>query len=264
MSLRGKVIAITRPEKQADELADTISRLGGKPYKVPTIVIKPSLPDDLIKEFTEKIHDEQVDFLIFTSVNGVKILMDYLKPNLEFRKKIEKTTIIAIGPKTKKELEKHKIKVNIVPESYSSEGIIEKVKKIGIRNKFVIIPRSREGNEYLVEELNSLGAKVTEIPIYECIAPSDNSRISVFIKDLIEKKIDVITFTSPSTAQYLFKLSAKFITNGDLRKLLNGIVVVAIGPTTKGALKELGIETDLMPSKYTIEAMLDSIIQHFN
>ena len=264
MSLKEKVIAITRPEKQADELADMISRFGGKPYKIPTIVIKPSLRNDLIKQFIEKIHDEQVDFLIFTSVNSVKILMDYLKPDLEFCKKIEKITIIAIGPKTKKELERYKIKVNIVPESYSSEGIIEKVKKIDIRNKIVIVPRSREGNEYLVEELDSLGAKVTEIPIYECIAPSDNSRISVFIKDLIEKKIDAITFTSPSTAQYLFKLSAKFISNGDLRKLLNGIVVVAIGPTTNGALEELGINTDLMPSKYTIEAMLDSMIQYFN
>ncbi|MCW4032714.1 MAG: uroporphyrinogen-III synthase [Candidatus Bathyarchaeota archaeon] len=264
MSLRGKVIAITRPEKQANELTDTISRFGGKPYKVPTIVIKPSLSDNLIKRFTEKIHNEQVDFLIFTSVNGVKILMDYLKPNLEFRKKIEKTTIIAIGPKTKKELEENKIKVNLVPESFSSEGIIKELKNIDVRNKTVVIPRSMEGGEYLVEELKSLGAKVTEIPIYECIVPSDHSKVSVFIKDLIQKRIDVITFTSPSTAQNLFKLSVKFISIGDLRKLLNGIVVVAIGPTTKGALKELGINTDLMPSKYTIEAMLDSIIQHFN
>ena len=264
MSLRGKVIAITRPEKQANELADMIDRFNGEPYKVPTIVIKSSLRDDLIKRFTEKIHYEQVDFLIFTSVNGVKILMDYLKPNLEFRKKIEKTTIIAIGPKTKKELEKHKIKVNIAPENYSSEGIVENLKKIDIRNKTVVIPRSREGSEYLVEELKSLGAQVTEIPIYECNIPSDYSRASVFIKDLIQKKIDVITFTSPSTAQNLFKLSVKFISIGDLRKLLNGIVVVAIGPTTKGALKELGINTDLMPNKYTIEAMLDSMIQYFN
>ncbi len=264
MSLKGKVIAITRPEKQADELADMINRFGGRPYKIPTIVIKPSLRDDLIKQFIEKIRDEKVDFLIFTSVNGVKILIDYLKPNLEFRKKIEKTTIIAIGPKTKKELEEYKIKVDIVPKSFSSEGIIKELKKFDVRNKTVIIPRSIEGSEYLIEELQSLGAKVAEIPIYECIVPSDHSRISVFIKDLIQKKIDVITFTSPSTVQYLFKLSARFISNGDLRKLLNGIVVVAIGPITNGALEELGINTDLMPDKYTIEAMLDSMIQYFN
>lgn len=264
MSLKGKVIAITRPAKQADELADTISRFGGKPYKVPTIVIKPSLRDDLIKRFTEEIHNEQVDFLIFTSVNGVKILMDYLKPNLEFYRKIEKATIIAIGPKTKKALEERKIKANLVPKSYSSEGIIQELRKIDVGNKTVVIPRSMEGGEYLVEELKSLGAKVTEIPIYKCIVPSDHSKVSVFIKDLIQKRIDVITFTSPSTAQNLFKLSVKFISIRDLRKLLNGIVVVAIGPTTKGALKELGINTDLIPSKYTIEAMIDSIIQHFN
>lgn len=265
MSLKGKVIVITRPEKQANELAELISDLGGKPYKFPTIAIKPAANASLINQFIKKIFNEQIAFLIFMSISSVTILISYLddiKLKEEFLRKLSKTTIIAIGPKTKRELEKYGIRVDFIPEQYSSEGIIKIFKKIDLQNKIVAIPRAYQSSEYLVQELTKLGSHILEVPIYKCIVPKDLSKTPVFVNDLVTKKIDAITFTSPSTAINLFKIVSDYISLDKLRKYLEKIVVIAIGPTTKKALEGLGIKVDLVPKDYTIEGMLDSFVRY--
>lgn len=265
MSLHGKVIAITRPEKQADELAKLISKLGGKPYVVPTVEIKPQRNKRLITQLFNRILDEQIGSLIFMSVNGVASFIEYLEePELKakFLEKLDKTRIIAVGPKTRMELEKHGIKVNLVPQRYSSEGILESFKKMDLREGTVAILRSNKSSGHLMRELEKLGAKVLEVPIYECTPPTDRSKVLVFINDLLKGKIDVVTFTSSSAALNLFKIASEHITADDLRKCLRKTIITTIGPVTQRTLEDLGVKADVVPREYTVEAMMDSLVHY--
>ena len=107
MLLQGKTVAITRPRRQANELARIISKHGGKPYIVPTVEIKFGKAQKPVKEFIHKVADGKVDYVIFTSVNGI---IGLLKIAEELRAKnkiidlLNKVNIIAIGPKTKTKL----------------------------------------------------------------------------------------------------------------------------------------------------------------
>lgn len=265
MSLEGRVVAITRPEKQAHELAELVSKLGGKPYVVPTVEIKAPRNRRLTTPFVKKILEERIDLMIFMSVNGVTGLIESLEnlaPRAKFLRKLGGTKIVAVGPKTRRELEKHGFKVDLVPLRYSSEGIVESLRKTYLKGKRVVVPRSSKASRYLAQELEKLGANVLEVPIYQCAPPADRSKVLTFINDLLEGKIDAVTFTSSSAARNLFEIAGEHASAGELRRTLEKTVVAAIGPTTERTLEELGVKVDVVPKEYTIEAMMDALV-HF-
>lgn len=265
LPLKGKTVVITRPEKQAEKLAKLISRLGGIPYLVPTIEIKPQQDETLISRLLNRILNEQIDFLIFMSVNSVTRLIGYLEKfglKDRFLKRIGKAKIGAIGPKTKKEVERYGIKVNIVPSIYSSEGIVESLKKMDLQEKTVVIFCSNKSSRHLPQKLEELGVKMIKVPVYECVPPADHSKILAFIDDLLKGKIDIVTFTSSFTAINLFKMASQHLSVDDLRKYLGKTIIAAIGPVTRRTLEELGIKVDVMPKKYTIEAMVKSLVNY--
>jgi len=265
LSLKGKTVAITRPEKQAEELAELISRLGGTPYLVPTIEIKPQRNEWLVTRLLNRILDEQIDFLIVMSVNSVTSLVENLEKlglKDKFLEKLNKIIVIAIGPKTQREVEKRGIKVNIVPSTYSSEGIVESLKKTDLQEKTAVILCSNKSSRHLPRELEKLGVKVLEVPIYECTPPADHRKVLAFINALRQGEIDIVTFTSSFTAINLFKIASQHISVDDLRESLRRTVIAAIGPVTRRTLEELGVKVDVMPREYTIEAMVDSIVNH--
>jgi uroporphyrinogen-III synthase len=265
LSLYGKIVAITRPEKQAKELAELVSKLGGTPYLVPTIEIKPHRDERLVSRFLNRILREQIDYLIFMSVNSVTFLIEYLeKSGLkdEFLKKIEESRVIAIGPRTQREPKKYGIRVDAVPSTYTSEGIVESLKKMDLREKTTVILCSNRSRRFLSHGLRKLGARIIEVPIYECVPPADCSRILEFINALQRGEIDIVTFTSSSTAINLFEIASQHIPVDDLIKNLERAVIAAIGPVTRRTLENLGVKVDVMPKEYTIEAMVDSLLSH--
>lgn len=243
-------------------MARLIHKLGGKPYVVPTVEIKPQRNERLITQLYNRILTERIEFLIFMSVNGVTSLMKNLEKlglKAAFLQRLHKTTIIAVGPKTRRELENQGVKVNLVPKRYSSQGIVESLKKMDLGQKTVVIPRSDKSSGYLTRELERLGAEVHEAPIYKSTLPSDHSEVLGFVDDLKKGEIDVVTFTSSSTALNLFKIASEHLVADDLRSCLRKTVITAIGPVTRRTLEELGVKVDVVPGEYTIEAMVGAL-----
>lgn len=230
-----------------------------------TVEIKPQRHRQLITRLINKILNEQIDFMVFMSVNGVTSLIETaqnLVSKAKFLEKLNRATIIAVGPITRKELEKHGVKVNFVPLRYSSEGIIEIFKKLSIKGKIVAILRSSKSSRYLTSEVEKLGANVLEVTIYNCTLPTDRSRVLAFINDLLNGEIDIVTFTSSSTARNLFKIASEYALTHKFRKCLTKPVIAAIGPMTRRTLEELGVKVDVVPKEYTIEAMMDALVCH--
>jgi uroporphyrinogen-III synthase len=79
-------------------------------------------------------------------------------------------------------------------------------------------------------------------------------------KMLLERQIDAVTLTSASTVRsFAQQLGAEQVAD-----LLRTTVVAAIGPVTAEAAKQLNIRTDLVPSSYTIPALVDALVEHFS
>ena len=263
LSLREKVIAITRPREQAKALADIIVERKGIPIIAPTVEIKPAPNLQLVEEFLDILFSGRVDVVIFMSRNGVTSLFEAserTEKNIDLVLALNRTINVAVGPKTKEVLEKIGIRVNHIPSEFSSIGVMDIMKKLDLKGKIVAIPRNEFHNNYLKLELERYHAIILEVPVYTTALPVDKKPVLSLIKDMLENKVDIITFTSSSSVNNLFKIADEAELVDALRQCLNGDIVVAtIGPVTKQTLEYFNVKIPITPKKYTIEAMVDSL-----
>jgi uroporphyrinogen-III synthase len=75
---------------------------------------------------------------------------------------------------------------------------------------------------------------------------------------LLDGRIDVVTFTSPSAVR---NFSAIYGAEQTI-DLLKNTVVAAIGPVTADAATQLGLAVTVVPGVSTIPALVDAIAMH--
>ena len=89
---------------------------------------------------------------------------------------------------------------------------------------------------------------------YETVAgEADGSEIC---RQLSEGEIDVITFTSSSTVKNLVKILGE-----DAAELINSTRTAAIGPVTAATCREQGIRVDIEAKEYTIDGLVDGLVE---
>lgn len=262
--LKGKVIAITRPAGQAEEAGKLIKERGGVPYYIPAIEIKGLSNFAPIKKFVTELVKLQIDYVIFMSTNGIKYLFDAaesLKQTNQLKEGLAATFVIAVGPRTAEVLEKeYHIHVSLIPNKYSSEGLIECFEEGEVEGKRIRIPRTSNATPTLTEKLKKMGAYVEEIYVYESGLPSDKKIKEKFYEDLTAGKIDAIVFGSGLSAKNIFKMLTERASMERLNCILNSkVTTVAIGPTTGEALKEMGVKVDVIPEDYLFEKALTAL-----
>ena len=267
-SLKGKTIVVTRPREQALDAGRLIEAMGGKPYFLPTIEIKAPPDFSATMKLLDALTAGKVDFVILMSVNGVRHLLeaaDSLGIKDQLRQNLRKTAIMAVGPKTAEELEKNSIRVDLIPEKYTSEGILQALQQHGASRKTIYIPRTSEAPPELAEKLREKGSTVVELHVYESQLPHDSAISERFLKDLTNESIDAIVFSSSLGAKNFTKMLTPYITKDKLLNLINGkVTIVAIGPVTTKTLTELGLRVDVIPEKHLFEEALNALAHHLN
>ena len=251
--LFGKRILVTRPKEQAERFVNLLQSEGAQAIEYPTIEIRPpnsfTALDRAIKYLRE------YDWIVFTSVNGVTQFIDRImrKKGKDIRE-LYGIKVAAIGEKTAESLELLGIKVEAVPRDYRAEGLVEIFSGMDVKGKKFLIPRAKAARTVLPDTLRRMGAHVDIAPSYETVKPpgKDTKRIKKLIKD---KEIDVLTFTSSSTARNFFE---------QMGKIPKDSAIACIGPITAGTVRELGYDTQIMPDKYTVEDLTRAISEYFS
>jgi len=268
VTLKGRTIAVTRPRGQAEEAGKIIEKKGGKPYFIPTIEIKKPRDSSATKKFIEALVKGEVDYVIFMSINGVRYLLsaaESLGLNDQLKKRLEKTTTLAVGPKTAQELRKNQIQVDLIPPRYTSEGIIESLQQHGVSGKSIWIPRTSQAPPALAERLRKMHNNVQEVYVYESRLPVDPELTARFLQDLVGGQIHAIIFSSSLGAKNLFQMLAEQVSTEKLREIMNNkLTIVAIGPTTAKTLAEMGLKVDVMPEKHLFEEALNALARYWD
>src|SRR5512138_838987 len=117
--LAGRRVLVSRARKQAGALSGELRKLGARVLEIPFIEIRP--PRSFRPLDAALRHLENYDWLVLTSVNGVQALftrMEKLRPDPAALAHLK---LAAIGPATKREIEKHGLRVHVVPQEYVAE-----------------------------------------------------------------------------------------------------------------------------------------------
>jgi uroporphyrinogen-III synthase len=246
--LVGKRILITRAREQASALSELLHSRGAQPIELPTIQFVPPSDDAPLDAAIRKL--DEYDWLIFTSVNGVKWFQRRLGvPNSSAAR------VAAIGPATAAAVAELGWSVDVVPTTYVAEAVVEELARLGVGGKRILIPRAEEARDVLADGLTARGAGVDVVAVYRTVPASD----SASARALFEREtIDVVTLTSSSTARNLVALLGD-----DAQKLLAGVAVASIGPITSGTARELGVEVAVEATDHTIPGLVAALERHF-
>ncbi len=250
--LFGKKIIVTRAREQASTLVEILEEEGAYVIEFPTIeIVEPEDYSELDKAIK---NIKTYDWLIFTSVNGVKFFLNRLKYHKKDVRVLDGINICAIGPKTAETFEKFGIIPDFIPEKYQAEYIIEGLEKIGINGKKFLLPRAKVAREILPKKIRELGGDIDVVTVYETKMP-DTKKDEV-IDMLKNNEIDYITFTSSSTVKNFIEMIENKI------ELLKNVKLVSIGPITSDTIKSFGLIPSIEAKKYTIEGLKEAILSN--
>lgn len=251
--LFGRRVVVTRARAQAGELSSELERLGAEVYEFPTIEIRP--PDDF-GPLDAAIRDlDSFGLLVFTSVNGVDAFLTRLRDlDLDLRAVPRETWVAAIGPATAERLAAAGLRVDVVPEEYRAEALIDALDTGRLAGERVLIPRARVAREILPEKLREAGAEVVVPPAYES-APSSEGKEGLALR-LRAGEVDCVTFTASSTVEnFVEAFGAEEAT-----RLLAETRVACIGPITADTARGHGLGVDAQADEYTIPGLVEVVV----
>jgi uroporphyrinogen III methyltransferase/synthase len=253
--LLGKRIVVTRAREQASDLVKQLADLGAECLQYPTIKVIPAADTGPLSDAISSLC--AYDWIVFTSVNGVKLFFERLfELDLDVRA-LNHLHTAAIGPVTSQQLRTFGLKSDILPKNYRAEAVVEAFCKEDLKGKKILLPRAAEARPVLPVELRKMGAEVDEVTAYLTENVADNA--DLLIEQLTQKRIDLITFTSSSTVKNFKTL----LPSENIKDLLDGVTIASIGPITTDTAKELGFEVHITAHTYTIPGLCDAIMKHY-
>ena len=247
-SLAGRTIVVTRARPQSSAFSAALADLGAQVIEIPTIEILPTESSEL--ETALRSLDRN-DWLFFTSVNGASIFLERLD-QISPKHKGAMPAICAIGPATADEVRHFGHEVQLQPQLFQAEGILDELTELyagDLSALRILLPRAKIARSILPERLKELGAEVEVIPVYHTTLPRES--MALLKKTLGEYPIDLITFTSSSTVR-------NFVTIAEDMPL-SGYDCAVIGPITADTATELGLRVVLQPLHATIPDFVDAI-----
>ena len=100
--------------------------------------------------------------------------------------------------------------------------------------------------------MKRVGAQVTEVVAYQTEKPKGlRKQIAQLFR---HERVDFITFTSASTAQYFFEALPT-------KKLLKKSRLISIGPETSKAIRSKGKKVDQEAKVHTLEGLVQAILK---
>jgi len=253
-ALNGKRILITRASEQAGSLAERLQELGATVIAIPSIEIRPPQSYEPLDSAIRDI--ARYDWLILTSVNGVRALLERTEQAKQTLSNFSQVKIAAIGPATRKALEGRGLTVAVTPKQYIAESVVEALHH-QVKDKQVLLVRAKVARDVIPQELGKAGARVQVVEAYETVVPqSSRARL----RDVLSRpgqRPHAITFTSSSTARNFMELLGP-----DNRHLLTGVMLASIGPVTSGTLRELGLPVHIEAGEYTIPGLVHALAEN--
>jgi uroporphyrinogen-III synthase len=233
-------VAVLRPDdNRIAEAVEYLRSLGVSPVADPMLTIRPTGETPVT-----------ADYCIFTSRTGVQIAAEQdWQPT--------SSTVCAVGQQTASALRDYGVPVDIVPSTFTSVGLVEEL-AAEVDESTVEIARSAHGSDVLIRGLEAAGADVHETQLYRLERPDTAGRS---IALAIDGQLDGILFTSPKIVNHFFEIATEEANMTGLRRGVEKTVIGAIGSPTRRAIRDQGIDVDIIPESVGFDQLAQLTIQ---
>lgn len=255
--LFGKRVVVTRAREQAGQLTEILRQQGAEVIEIPFIQVEPACDPQLVSEVFAGI--AVYEWIIFTSSNGVQNFFDLFYKAYEDIRCLGPMRIAAVGAATAREIKKHKLKVDLVPQQANAEALAgELIKKESLDSVQILLVTGNRNRDTLVKRLESdpVRALVDRLPLYKT-TQSDLSREPAAVR-FRQMGADAVLFTSSSTVKSFVEQHDALTLESTARRPVFG----SIGPMTTKALHEHDLPVAFESPQANLEDFVNELIKN--
>jgi uroporphyrinogen-III synthase len=226
-----------------------ITRHGGDPFVAPSV--KEQALDDPAEAlaFVERLEAGEFDLVICMTGTGIAFLRDAVAPHMSLERlgaALSKATIVSRGPKPVGVLRALNVKVSVViPEPNTWKEIVEEIARRPERR--IAVQEYGRTNAEMTAALEKLGARVSAIVLYRWELPDDLAPLREAIRRLVEKKVDLVLFTSSIQLDHLFDVARSAGLESDVQSALAATVIASVGPVMTATLHSRNLHPAIIP-----------------
>lgn len=248
-------LGFTRPPEYLEESVRLAESMGFSVTAAPSLTRVPA-PKAEFDDIFGRIRRGEFHLVMFSSSAAVNICGKMLGE--AFASACGKTVTAVIGPETGRALENAGLSASIMPEIYSSDGLLDTL-GASVRGKKVLLIRSDAGSEVLDKGLRGLGAEPVTFKAYHLEPFGMCERTEFLISSLCAGKLDAMAFSSPLSAKAFYGHMRSAVGEEAALEHMHDQFVAVIGHPTADAVRSLGKEPDLISGDATFPDMLRDI-----
>jgi len=237
---RLRVAAFRPADERLADAVELLESLGADPVPDPMLAVKP----------TDAAPREDCDFVVLTSKTGVELAAEAGWTPGE-------ATVCAIGESTADALCEAGYTVDIIPEEFSSTGLVEAL-AAEVAGARVEVARSDHGSAVLTDGLDAAGAYVHETVLYRLVRPPESGESAELAAD---GDLDATLFTSSLTVEHFLDAAEERGLREDTLDGLETATVGTIGEPTKETAEAAGISVDIVSERADFETLACEVVE---
>jgi uroporphyrinogen-III synthase len=243
--------------RRARELGLIVTSYGGEPLVAPSMREVPIESNAEAVRFIDDLIAGEFDVVILLTGVGSRVLLDIAQRVQGTRKRLlealKETVVVCRGPKPLAVMREIDVPVFLTaPEPNTWRELLaaldERKSELSLDGLNVAVQEYGASNPDLLAGLESRGAKVTPVPVYQWALPEDVEPLRKAARAIAEGELDVVLFTTATQAVHLMQVAVELRLADRVLAGLQRMVVGSIGPTTSEELRQRGIPIDLESS----------------
>lgn len=255
-SFNGRRVLVLE-SRRARELGLIVTSYGGEPLVAPSMREVPIESNAEAVRFIDDLIAGEFDVVILLTGVGSRVLLDIVQRVQGTRRRLiealKETVVVCRGPKPLAVMREIDVPVFLTaPEPNTWRELLaaldERKSELSLDGLNVAVQEYGASNPDLLAGLESRGARVTPVPVYQWALPEDVEPLRKAARAVADGALDVVLFTTATQAVHLMKIAEELGLADRVLAGLRRMVVGSIGPTTSEELRQRGIQIDLESS----------------
>jgi uroporphyrinogen III methyltransferase/synthase len=239
--LHGRRILLLSTKDDDGESADAA---GAELVRVSPLTVVPRFAD--VKTALARLSSWRT--IAFSSAHAVDAVVGALSAMGHDLRALAGVKLAAVGAATARRLEEMYLRADLIADA-GGAALAEEIRAADLQGP-VFLPRAAGGREELADGLRAAGYPVDAVDAYDTIP--DGGALARVVRSHRARPFDAVGLSSPKGA-------AAFLEALGGGKALAGVVVGAIGDTTREALEDAGVPVSVVPESPSLSALLDGL-----
>lgn len=255
--------------RRAAEVAKLIRTYDGEPLVVPAMREVPASSNKQVFEFAESLMRSDFDLVVFLTGVGVRALLNVVETKYDreaFLNALRSVKVASRGPKPSSVLKELKVPVAVsAPEPCTWREMLSSLNTefgSSLGQFRVAVQEYGASNPELLSALTERSRQVTKVPVYQWALPEDLQPLRECVLGIANGSVDVVLFLTAVQVIHLFLVAEQMGYVDELRRGLDSVAVLSIGPSTTEELRHYGINPDFEPSHPKMGFLVNEAAQY--